>query len=375
VFRNERQLLREGNVEVISYERFNDDIDDSSLHKRFKLALAGAWSGGTYDEIVSLLRKHRPHVAHFHNTFPLISPSAYAACQDNGVPVVQTLHNYRLICTNALLLRNGHPCEDCVGKSLLPALRYRCYRDSLLATGAVALMLATNRWRGSYSTLVDCYIALTKFAAGRLVSGGLPAERMTVKPNYLPDAPAVGGGRKNYAVYVGRLSHEKGVLTLLKAWKEITGLSLRILGDGPLCSEVKDYIAQHGLNVEVMGYRPQHEVLVTVRQATVLIVPSEWYEGFPMVVLEAYSCATPVIASAIGSLSEIIVHEKTGLLFEPGSARDLAEKVNSLVAHNLCRRLGREARKVFVEKYSAKRNFDLLLGIYRRVSDAKTSST
>src|SRR5439155_20501152 len=192
VFRNERALLEKNRNEVIPFERCNDEIDDSGFGKRVRLALDGAWSKSIYEGLSDVVRRTRPDLVHFHNTFPLISPSAYAACQDNAVPVVQTLHNYRFVCANALLMRDGRPCEDCVGTSLLPALRYRCYRGSLPATGAAVWMLASNRWRGVYQKLVNRYVALTDFAASRLIAGGLPSCRMEIKPNFLPDAPLAG---------------------------------------------------------------------------------------------------------------------------------------------------------------------------------------
>jgi glycosyltransferase involved in cell wall biosynthesis len=368
-FRGERALLERSGHEVIAFERHNDDIDESTLRRRWALALDGAWSRQSYDDVAALIRRRRPDVAHFHNTFPLISPSAYAACRDNGVPVVQTLHNYRLICANGLLLRDGRPCEACVGTSLLPALRYRCYRGSLPATGAVVWMLARNRWRGTYRHLVDRYIALTNFAAGRLVAGGLPAERMTVKPNFL-DAPSVGAeARENFAVYVGRLSAEKGVRTLLNAWRHVPSLPLKIVGDGPLRAELADTAARHGLAVEVLGQRPRDDVLRLVRRAALQIVPSEWYEGFPMVILEAFASATPVVAARLGSLAEIVEHERTGLLFSPGDAADLAAKVQALANSPARLDYGRAARAVFERNYTPERNLAQLMDIYRQVRE------
>lgn len=365
VFRNERALLEQNQNEVISFERFNDDIDDSELSKRVRLALEGAWSKPTYKELSDLVRRTRPDLAHFHNTFPLISPSAYAACQDNGVPVVQTLHNYRLVCAGALLTRNGHPCEDCVGTSLLPALRHRCYRGSLPATGAVVWMLASNRWRGVYSRMVNRYIALTRFAASKLIAGGLPSGRMEVKPNFLPDAPPIGRGDGKYSIYVGRLSEEKGVRTLLDAWRQVDGLPLKILGDGPLRGELEEQARRNALPVEFMGFRPRGEVLDMVAAAEIQIVPSEWYEGFPMAVLEAYSCGTPVLASRIGSMDEIVVEGESGSKFEPGNAADLANRLNLLRANPSRLRAMRVAtRALFEERYTAERNYSRLLDIY-----------
>jgi glycosyltransferase involved in cell wall biosynthesis len=306
-------------------------------------------------------------LAHFHNTFPLISPSAYAACQDNAVPVVQTLHNYRFICPGALLMRDGHPCEDCVGTSLLPALRHRCYRGSLPATGAVVWMLSSNRLRGAYQNLVNRYIALTNFAAGRLIAGGLPESRMQVKANFLPNAPEMGLGGGNYAVYVGRLSEEKGVRTLLDAWRHVDGFPLKILGDGPLRHELEGQARRDALSVEFLGFRPREDILEMVGNADVQVIPSECYEGFPIVVLEAYACGTPILASRIGSLDEIVVEEESGIKFEPGDPGDLAKKLNGLLAdRSRLHVMRRKARALFEENYAADQNYLQLLEIYHR---------
>ena len=367
VYRNERALLESAGIDVIPFERFNDDIDESTLSKRLRLALDTAWSRQTYDQVSEVLRRTRPHLAHFHNTFPLISPSAYAACRDNAVPVVQTLHNYRLVCAGALLMRDGHPCEDCVGTSLWPALRHRCYRGSLPATGAVVWMLARNRARGSYTTLVDRYIALTNFAAAKLVTGGLPKARVEVRPNFLPNPPCPGAGGGGYAVFVGRLSEEKGVRTLLDAWQSIKGFPLKMLGDGPLREELEQRARREALPVEFLGYRPREQVLAAMLNADVHIVPSECYEGFPMVVLEAYACGTPILASRIGSLAEVVVDGTTGMTFEAGDPADLARRLEELRANPLrLHAMRRAARALFEERYTAEHGLAKLLEIYGR---------
>jgi glycosyltransferase involved in cell wall biosynthesis len=367
VFRNERALLENNGVEVVAYERFNDQIDDSTVGARVRLALEAAWSKRTYEELSAVIRERRPRLAHFHNTFPVISPSAYAACQDNGVAVVQTLHNYRLICPGALLVRDGHPCEACVGTSLRPALQYRCYRGSLPATGAVVWMLARNRARGVYRTLVNRYIALTGFAARRLVAGGLPESRIQIKPNFLAKVPPPGDGAGRYAIYAGRLSEEKGVRTLIAAWEHIKGLQLRIAGDGPLRRELEDHSRRKGLAIDFLGRVPQADVLDLVRGAEMHIIPSECYEGFPMAVLEAYACGTPVVASRIGSLEEIVLEGESGLKFQAASPRDLAEKVTALHTDPPRLRTMRLAsRALFDENYTADRNYKLLMDIYDR---------
>ena len=358
-------LERHGN-EVVRFERFSDDIDESTVTAKIQVALSCAWSHDVYKELSELLEKVRPDVAHFHNTFPMISPSAYAACRDKGVPVVQTLHNFRFICPGGLLLRDGRPCEDCVGTNLLPALQHRCYRGSLPATGALVWMLLRNRWNGAYQTLVNRYIALTEFAASRLVAGGLPKARIVVKPNFMADIPIPGSGNGAYTVYVGRLSPEKGIRTLLSAWKFLHGIPLKIFGDGPLRQELERFSAIEKLPVKFLGFCDRARIMEEVSGAAFQIVPSECYEGFPMVIVEAYACGTPVVASRIGSLNEIVEDGVTGVKFEPGNPRDLADKVNALWTDRARRTtLRRTARERFEMKFSGKTNFEALMDIYK----------
>ena len=333
VYNNERQLLESMGVEVIPFEYFNDHLDDSTLSGKVRIALEASWSRPSYKKLGELLDRTRPDIAHFHNTFPAMSPSVYAACQARGIPVVQTLHNYRLICPGALLMREGRPCESCVGKLPLTALRYRCYRDSLPATAAAVLMLASNRARGNYQHLVDRYIALTEFGKSRFVAGGLPENRITIKPNFLPNPPSPGTGKGNYAVYVGRLSAEKGIRTLVKAWRQVKELSLIVVGDGMLMEELRAQVQTDDSNVQFVGRKNQSEVMDYIGKAVVQIIPSECYEGFPLTLLEAYACGTPVLASRSGALAEIVKVGYTGLTFTPGDASDLTIKLSELLSN------------------------------------------
>ena len=365
VFRNECELLTERGEEVIPFERFNDDIDDSTIFGQVNVGISTAWSRQSYKDISEVIKKERPDVAHFHNTFPLISPSAYKACHDNEVPVVQTLHNFRFICPGALLQRNDQPCEDCVGTSLIPALRHKCYRGSFMATLPIVGMITWNRLRGTYEKLVDTYIALTQFAASRLQNGGLPRDRLFIKPNFLPDPPQPGRGDGGYAVYTGRLSPEKGVRTLLRAWVSLRNIPLVVLGDGPLKSELQAFARQHRIPAEFRGSVDRNEVLSVVGNAAMQIIPSEWYEGFPMVVLEAYACGTPIVASRIGSLDELITEDITGTKFSPADPTSLAKSVQRLwnqSAHLAT--LRRNAREVFDSHYTERVNYNLLKNIY-----------
>lgn len=367
VFQNEKALLSDNGIDVVAYEMFNDKIDTLSFAQRARLALNTAWSNDTYDAVSHLIKQTKPDIAHFHNTFPQISPSAYAACRDSGVPVIQTLHNFRLICPGGLLMRDGRPCEDCVGTSLIPAMRHRCYRGSLPATGAVVWMLLRNRWHGTYQTLVNQYIALTEFAASRLIAGGFPKDSISVKPNSVTGVSTPGMGDGGYVVYVGRLSKEKGVRTLLSAWKHLRGVPLKIIGDGVLKPELEDITSHDGLPVEFLGFRSQSDVFKYIGRAEFVVVPSECYETFGMAIIEAYACGTPVIASRIGSLNEIVEEGVTGVKFDPCNPQDLAEKVQMLWDNSERRKCMRETvRKTFENKYSAEKNFQALMSIYEK---------
>lgn len=375
VFHNEKMMLENNGIEIIEYTKHSDVLAGKGNIGLLKTSYEMAWSKKTYIELSALIKKTRPDIAHFHNTFPLISPSAYAACQDASVPVVQTLHNFRLICPGALLLRDSKPCESCLDGSLLPAFKYRCYRDSRLATAALIRMLLINRHKSTYTQLVDHYIALTKFAASRFIKSGFPSEKITVKNNFLPYSPSIGTGEGGYAVYVGRLGPEKGVCTLVQAWQYINnGKKLLILGDGPSAEELKALINGNNLNIELGGYRNKQEVLSIVADAAVQIIPSECYEGFPMVVLEALSSGTPIIASDIGSLGEIIENNTYGFKFEAGSPTALANTINNFFDiyendKNTYMTFRNQAKKEFDDKYTEEINFKSLESIYTQVID------
>jgi glycosyltransferase involved in cell wall biosynthesis len=368
VFKAEGALLEAHGHRVVRYTLHNDSIADMS---RPELAKATVWNGATYRELRALIGREQPQVAHFHNTFPLISPAAYYAAQAEGVPVVQTLHNYRLVCPNALFFREGRVCEDCSGKVIpWPGVAHACYRGSRSSSAAVAAMLTAHRVLGTWPRTVDTYIGLTEFARQRFIRGNLPAEKIVVKPNFVHPDPGAGRGDGEYVLFVGRLSEEKGVDTLLKAWERPqVGVPLKIVGDGPLASQVAKATERSG-EVEWLGRQPQEQVLTLMKEAKALIFPSVWYEGFPMVLAEAYAVGLPVIASDLGSMSSLVVHGRTGLRFPPGDPEELASQVEWISTHSAdLQRMRTEARAEFEAKYTAERNYQLLMDIYRTVID------
>jgi glycosyltransferase involved in cell wall biosynthesis len=364
VFAAEGDLLEAHDCRVLRYTLHNDSVTHMS---QTELAKATIWNGATYRKLRALIRRERPQVAHFHNTFPLISPAAYYAAQAEGVPVVQTLHNYRLLCSNAQFFREGRVCEDCLGKALpWPGVAHACYRGSRSSSAAVATMLTTHRALGTWTKRVDVYVALTEFARQKFIQGGLPANKITVKPNFVYPNPEAGDGRGRYVLFVGRLSQEKGVDTLLAAWEILKEkVPLKIVGDGPLAPEVAKAAAR-SKEVEWLGRQPKDRVLDLMRDAQALLFPSLWYEGFPVVIAEAYAVGLPVVASDLGSMSSLIDHGRTGLHFRPGDPKDLADRVGWALAHPAeMGQMRREARAEFEGKYTAKRNYQLLTEIYR----------
>ena len=371
-FDNERQLLQRAGHEVICYTRHNDAISES-VGDRVNVALSMFWSRTVYRELTALIKQHDPEVAHFHNTFPQISASGYRACQDHHVPVVQTLHNYRLICPGALLMRNGKPCEDCIGNSMLPAIMHGCYRNSRVGTALVTAMVNANRMRGTYTHDIDRYICLTASGRQRFIRGGLPADRLIVKPNVLLDPPNVGLGEGGYALYVGRLSPEKGVQTLIKAWSGID-YPLKIVGDGALRTILEQQSRESSAKVEFMGFKPRVEVMALMQRATILIIPSECYEGFPVTALEAFSTGTPLAVSAIGALDEIVNDPVNGKKFQAGNHDSLRQCVQNLLADQNALQAMRLANRVLFDScYSPTQALISLEEIYRGVS--KQSAT
>lgn len=364
----ERDLLLSRGHGVLTYFRHNREIQPNGFFSDARLSLKTVWAQDSHRDLLALLKKERPEVAHFHNTLPLISPAAYYACREAGTPVVQTLHNYRLFCPAATFFREGHLCEECVEHSLLRSLRYGCYRDSRAATAAVTSMLAFHRARHTWTEMVDCYIALTEFSRQKFVAAGLPVEKIVVKPNFVHPDPGPRPSFGEYVVFVGRLSPEKGLHTLLSAWKQLsTRIPLHIVGDGPLLHKLDARKSRLGLSgVIFRGRLSRESTLENIRRARFLVFPSEWYECFPMTLIEAFACGVPVIASRLGAMEEIVADGRTGLLFTPGNAEDLAAKVEWAWTHpQEMEAMGRAARAEYEAKYTAARNYKLMMEIYR----------
>lgn len=365
VFANETELLRGAGHQVETLSVSNDAI--SSKASQLGAALSASYNRKGRAFAAEAIAAFRPDVVHVHNTFPRLSPAVFDACHAAGVPVVWTLHNYRVTCANAILLRDDTPCEDCVGRAPLPAIRHRCYRGSLIGSAAVAGLIWRHQRRGTWHGKVSRFLALTQFARQKFIAAGLPAERIVVKPNFASDPRGERAAElpdRTGALFVGRLSAEKGVDVLVKAWHEM-GLPLTIIGDGPERAALE---AIAGPEVRFLGRRDGRFVQEEMSRAAMLVVPSVWYEMYPMTVVEAMACGTPVLASRIGALTEIVEDGVTGHHFNPGDPADLARTVQQAMAQpQRLAGMGRNARAHYESALSPGASLAALETVYRQV--------
>jgi glycosyltransferase involved in cell wall biosynthesis len=362
VVESEVEMLRDAGHQVCTYERDNHEVDGAS---RLALARDTVWSSTSHRDVGQAIAGFSPDVVHVHNTLPLISPSAYWAAAGARVPVVQTLHNFRLHCPQAMYLRDGKVCEDCLGQVPWRAVVHRCYRDSAAQSAAIAGMLVLHRAIGTWRNKVTRYIALNEFCRRKVIEGGLPAERVVVKPNFVRSTPP-GDGTRSGLLFVGRLSVEKGVEALAGALARAPELSVRIAGDGPAAG-----LLLGSANATMLGSLPIAEVMREMASATALVLPSVWYESFPRTIVEAFAQGLPVIASRLGAMAEIIEDGRTGLLFEAGNPDDMARAMREALARpERMREMGRRARATYEALYSPEVNLSRLLAIYREAMGA-----
>ena len=369
VFRNECNLLTKAGHEVVVYVRSNHEVSDYVGVRQLALAKRTIWASDTREEFSRLLLREKPQIVHVHNTFLMVSPSIYWACRDVQVPVIQTLHNYRLICPGATLFRDGEICEECLEHGIWQSVRHGCYRKSRPSTAIVAAMIATHRFLGTWSRMTDYYLVLTEFARRKFVSGGIHPDKILIKPNFVDPDPGDGQGERSYALFVGRLSPEKGLQTLLAAWARLNiPIPLHIIGDGPLQGELEACARQsHIASVRFLGSQERNQVVAAMKGAFCLFLPSQCYEGLPMTLIEAFACGTPVIASRMASTQELISNGCTGLHFTPGDAEDLASKAEWAWTHpGDMAEMGKQARREYEAKYTSARNYKMLLGVYDR---------
>ena len=362
VFEREGAILEERGHRVLRYQTHNDDVEGMG---RAALAARTVWSRESAAEVGRLVRQHGVDVAHVHNTLPLISPAVFQAARGAGAATVHTLHNYRMVCPGNLLLRDGELCHDCVGKAFAaPAVAHRCYRGSVAATAAVAATTAIHRALGTWERHVDRYVALSAFGREIFVRGGLPADRVVVKHNLPPKEPALTTGG-DYALFAGRLAEGKGLEVLLEAWAGAPDLPvLCVAGDGPLSHLVAQATAENP-RVRWLGWQPAAELEALMAGAACLVAPSMWYEGWPLVAVEAMGHGTPVVATDHGAFPEMIDDGETGRLFPRGDAAALARAVRELTGDAVQMQAVRaNTHQAFARRFSREVGYRQLLDVY-----------
>lgn len=361
---SEEKLLRAHGHTVDIYEETNDRIQEFNAAQ---LAIKTVWSQETYRNISDRLQQQPYDIIHVQNFFPLISPAVHHAAKNSGIPVVQTLRNYRLLCPNALFFRDGKVCEDCLGKAIpYPGVLHSCYRENAAASAAVATMITAHKALRTWTKTVDLFITLTEFSRQKFIEGGLPADKIVVKPNFVYPDPGIGSGQGDFALYVGRLSVEKGIDTLIAAWEQLDiEIPLKIVGDGPLSDQVEQ-AARRLPQIELLGRRPLAEVHRLMGEAKCLIFPSKWYETFGRVAVESFAKGTPVVAAKIGAIAELVDSGKTGVHFEPGNSADLARKVTQFWRSpaEAIALMRATARATFEQKFTPAQNYQFMMEIY-----------
>ncbi len=367
VFESESALLKEHGHTVDTLTFHNDAI--STPLEKIKTGLSLVHNTHSAQQLKEKINARRPNVIHIHNFFPLGSPALLSVAQEFSIPVVMTLHNYRLICPKALLYRDGHICEDCVHDTFpLTGIFRGCYRDSISQTAALGWMTAVHKKRGTWRNQVAGYIALTEFAKNRFLDSSLhlnPAQ-VSVKPNFVFDSGDGQAEREPFVLFIGRLSAEKGITPLLEAFKT-SEHRLKIIGGGPEEPVVRQAAESHP-NIEYLGFQDKAFILNELKKSAGLVFPSIWYEGFPMTLAEALSTGTPAIVSTIGGLPEIVENGYNGLHSPPGDAQGIHTQVNTLLSDPaLQKTLGKNARTRYLERYTPDTNYQQLIEIYTRV--------
>ena len=365
VVRAEMDMLRRAGHRVVPFFCHNSTIAEYNPLQMASLAMTTTWNWKSYTQIRELLAKERPDIAHCHNLIPLVSPSAYDACKASGVPVVQTLHNYRLLCPAGTLYR-GQICDECQS-SLGSSVARGCYHGSRLQTATLATMLGIHRLLGTWSDSVDAYVALSEFSRNYFVAAGLPAAKVHIKPNFLQNDVLVRGGAGDYALFAGRLSPEKGVLEMIAAWQRLPHIPLIVIGDGPLRDAIAQAVRQSGsVHIKLLGQMTSDATRARMKNARFLVFPSRWYEPFGMTLLEAAAAGIPAVAARIGAVPELVIEGETGVLFAPQDMDELAAKADWAWSHpREMATMGEAARSLYQRRYTAGKNYELLMNIYQ----------
>ena len=365
----EKELLEANGHRVIQYYRHNNEIKDYGFFQKIRFFVETIYSQRTCRELDKLIEKQKPDIAHIHNVFPLISPSVYYCLKRHNIPVVQTVHNYRFLCPNSLFYTRNAICEKCKAGNTMHCFLNKCYKNNFLLSGLYALTFWIHGKVKTFQNKIDIFIALSYFSKDKLTEGCFPKEKIEIEGNFLSQNKTEPDyDKEDYAIFMGRLSNEKGLITLLNAFRKMNKIKLKIAGKGGLEKELKMYTIKNNIScVEFLGFISGSERLELLQKARFSLIPSQCYDNFPTSALESFSVGTPVIASRIGGLPELIEEGKNGFLFESGDPDDLAEKISYLYENpDKTLEMGKYAHKCIDEKYGHQKHYERLMEIYEK---------
>jgi glycosyltransferase involved in cell wall biosynthesis len=361
VFKNEKELLQANGVDVDTYTVHNDSIN-SSLSK-ILIIFSSVFNVAMFFRFYKYLSESKPDIVHVHNFFPIISPSIFWVCKMKNIPVVHTLHNFRIVCPTATLMFDGKVTERSITHNSWWAIKKAVYKNSAVGTASLAAMIEFNKRIGTWNRAVTKLIALTDFAKQKYIEAGIIEKNIIVKPNFVNDSMQPNFYKEKYAIFVGRISEEKGIENLLKTWEEID-YPLIVIGDGPLREIL---LKNSNSDVIYKGKLNKKQVLKLVSNAKFLIMASTWYEGLPMVLVEALSVATPCIVPRLGGMASVVKDDICGLCYQPNNVEDMRAKIQMLIDdQELAIRLSQGAYKEFMEHYTSNQNYRQLICIYKQ---------
>ncbi|MDD0857168.1 glycosyltransferase family 4 protein [Arthrobacter alpinus] len=372
VVQQEAQMLRKGGHMVTLYERHSDDIADFSLVSKAALPARVLWSLEDRHAFARVLEDSDVDVIHLHNSFPLISPSILSVARGRSIPVVMTLHNYRLVCAAGTLLRDGQSCTLCLGSTPLPAIAHKCYRNSFAATIPIAVSIGVHSALDTWSRGVNRFIVMSEFAMKTMETSGIKRDQIVIKPHFIPHPDKVRQTAGDYGLYLGRLSIEKGADLLIDAWNPENG-RLLIAGDGPMRQELQDRARAHGSSIEFLGNLPREEAMELLTSARYLVNPSRAFETFGLSVVEAFAHGVPTIVPGHGVFPEIVRNGVNGIVFESGDVQSLARAIAELSDPATSEQMGVAARQDYIDRFTPEQNLVQLEQIYHAVSNGEHS--
>lgn len=365
----EIRLLKGYGHEVIFYEKSNAFIERLPFFKKlFFVLFELRFSKVIYKEIKAIVAREKPDIAHIHNIFFCITPSVYLALKEENVPIVQTLHNYRFICGRGTFFKNGAICEKCRDKRFFNSVIGRCWRNSFVLSFLLARIFYEEK---NFLKYIDSFIVLSNFSKLKFIEFGLEERKLHLKGNFLEIENKENRLDQDYALFIGRIVDYKGIETLIKAFKLNPLLKLKIIGDGPLKKDMRGFTVSLD-NIQWLGKLEKDDVFEAIKGSSFLIFPSECYENMPLAIMESFAFSKPVIASNLGAIKELVIDGVNGMLFQGGDASDLSAKASYLLSHNKERiEMGKNANKIYQERFNKEKNYQDLMGIYMKTKDLK----